>query len=214
MTLPPCRPTAPSLLLTVFELHSTPAPSCHHTDPLHLANLLLTALELYSTPAPCRPKNSMEIAWSVGQRLTNYERMKRAIICLKQFINISVASIVIQNSLFYTCQSVYQAKCSFCTHLLECGDGLCIGGETCETCAKDCCGLQFPVEATAGIAIFCVLPPVIVIIATLGVCQAVAKGLSQSVHWHVHIISEITSLVVGVDQLLALTIKKILLRAL
>ena len=56
-------------------------------------------------------------------------------------------------------------------HNAVCGDGLCTTeiGETCDSCATDCCGISFPTGATAGIVVFCLLVPTIVVVAILGV---------------------------------------------
>lgn len=52
-----------------------------------------------------------------------------------------------------------------------CGDGICSAeiGETCQVCAADCCGISFPLGATAGIVVFCLLIPTIVVVAIMGV---------------------------------------------
>ena len=55
--------------------------------------------------------------------------------------------------------------------LSECGDGLCMAeiGETCETCAADCCRTVFPVGGTVGIVVAGVLIPITVVLIILGV---------------------------------------------
>ncbi len=61
--------------------------------------------------------------------------------------------------------------------LLVCGDGECSNKrESCITCPKDCCGLIFPVEATAGIVLFCIIIPIIIITAIIGVRITVTLG--------------------------------------
>ena len=65
-----------------------------------------------------------------------------------------------------------------------CGDGVCsVGkGETCDTCATDCCGIVVPVGATGGIVSFCLLNIIIISGAVLGVSLG-KEGGSRGVAW-------------------------------
>lgn len=58
---------------------------------------------------------------------------------------------------------------AFCS-LTVCGDGVCTAetGETCSSCATDCC-ITFPVGATAGIVVFSLLVPASIVLSILGV---------------------------------------------
>ena len=66
-----------------------------------------------------------------------------------------------------------------------CGDDICSAeiGETCESCATDCCGIIFPAGATAGIVAFGVLVPSIVIMVLFGVSFRVYLCLLL-LQWH------------------------------
>ena len=52
-----------------------------------------------------------------------------------------------------------------------CGDGVCSAdiGENCDTCPTDCCPFTFPLGATVGIVLFCVLIPVVIVLVAAGV---------------------------------------------
>lgn len=53
--------------------------------------------------------------------------------------------------------------------LIVCGDRQCSAeiGEDCDSCPTDCCGLQFPVSATASIVVLIVVIPSTVILIIL-----------------------------------------------